>query len=341
MHQVKDTTSSSSSSLSDLLEDVESDQYSKLEEKQDDDQCLSWKTRLSIAIEFCDSVRYIHGLRPPLMHRDCAFFCCRFFYSFFLTYSYTTHTHTYTVKPENILMADDGSLKLSDFGESTTTQNAHLPHHRDKMSKKQRQHFLLRFCSCFLRYGMWVTMGLVIFIVAIPIVAGGIFKIYSVTFVITGTLLITVFVACVLVYLIWFFLTRISCDANYCLRYFEQPDEENGMLARTIRGSPLWMAPEILRGKYGRANYGTQADVYSMTIVLWQILTCRGLYEGMDTFRIIEGVSSGTLRPKIPRGFDPDLAALLKLGWHHDPTKRPSASKMYDALIELRDSNAV
>lgn len=97
------------------------------------------------------------------------------------------------------------------------------------------------------------------------------------------------------------------------------------------------MAPEILRGKYGKANYGTRADVYSMTIVLWQILTCRTLYEGISTFEIVEGVSSGRLRPKIPANFDPELAALLQSGWHQDPAKRPTASEMYKALKELRD----
>ena len=75
-----------------------------------------------------------------------------------------------------------------------------------------------------------------------------------------------------------------------------------------------------------------------MTIVLWQILTCQNLYEGIETFQIVEGVSSGTLRPKIPEHFDPDLAALLQSGWHQDPTKRLTASEMYDALVNLRDN---
>ena len=130
-------------------------------------------------------------------------------------------------------MADDGSLKLSDFGESTTTQNAHLPHHRDKMSKKQRQHFMLRCFSGCMRYGVWVTMAFTAILVALPIVAGEVFENYSVTFVITGTLIVSIFVSCVFVYTVWFLITKISCDANYCLRYFEVPDEEEGLLART------------------------------------------------------------------------------------------------------------
>ena len=48
------------------------DLSTKLDQKEAESACdLSWNTRLSIAIEFCDSVRYIHTLRPPLMHRDC------------------------------------------------------------------------------------------------------------------------------------------------------------------------------------------------------------------------------------------------------------------------------
>lgn len=242
------------------------------------------------------------------------------------------------LKPENVLMESDGSLKLSDFGESTTTNNAHLPQHRDKMSKKQNEHFMLRFCSCFSRYGMWVTMCIAALIVALPILGGEVLQNYSITFVLTGSVIIAIFVTCVIVYFVWFLATRITCDMNYCLRYFEVPDEEDGLLARTIRGSPLWMAPEILRGKYGRANYGTQADVYSMTIVLWQILTCRPLYENLETFDVVEGVSNGSLRPKIPKEFNTELKELLELGWHQDPKRRPSASVIYDALVKLRDA---
>ena len=42
---------------------------------------------------------------------------------------------------------------------------------------------------------------------------------------------------------------------------------------RTIRGSPMWMAPEVLSGRHGVASYGRSADVYSLTIVCWQILS--------------------------------------------------------------------
>ena len=111
-------------------------------------------------------------------------------------------------------------------------------------------------------------------VVALPIVAGEVFENYSVTFVITGTLIVSVFVSCVFVYMVWFFITKISCDTNFCLKYFEMPDEEEGLLARTIRGSPLWMAPEILRGKYGKANYGTRADVYVIVSSPMLLLKC-------------------------------------------------------------------
>ena len=84
-----------------------------------------------------------------------------------------------------------------------------------------------------MRYGVWVTMAFTAILVALPIVAGEVFENYSVTFVITGTLIVSIFVSCVFVYTVWFLITKISCDANYCLRYFEVPDEEEGLLART------------------------------------------------------------------------------------------------------------
>ena len=86
-----------SNSVVDVDDEVSS---TKLEQKEDaDETCpLSWNTRLSIAIEFCDSVRYIHTLRPPLMHRDCT---CSLYDTRASPHS-LQHTQTYSETREHL-----------------------------------------------------------------------------------------------------------------------------------------------------------------------------------------------------------------------------------------------
>src|SRR5690606_21635321 len=49
----------------------------------------AWET-IKLAIRLCSILEYLHGLSPPLIHRD--------------------------LKPSNVILGDDGSLHLIDFG---------------------------------------------------------------------------------------------------------------------------------------------------------------------------------------------------------------------------------
>ena len=66
---IQNKVHSNSKDVVDLDDDVSSTKLEQKKMRMKRVLCLG--TRLSIAIEFCDSVRYIHTLRPPLMHRDC------------------------------------------------------------------------------------------------------------------------------------------------------------------------------------------------------------------------------------------------------------------------------
>ena len=103
---------------------------------------------------------------------------------------------------------------------------------------------------------------------------------------------------------------------------------------RTIRGSPMWMAPEVLSGRHGVASYGRSADVYSLTIVCWQILSLEYLYPGMKMIKINQGVMNGTLRPEIPKQWPMKLKNIVKRGWNQDPQNRPSAKELRDVLAK-------
>ena len=96
----------------------------------------------------------------------------------------------------------------------------------------------------------------------------------------------------------------------------------------------MWMAPEVLSGRHGVASYGRSADVYSLTIVCWQILSLEYLYAGMKMIKINQGVVNGTLRPKIPTQWPKRLKVIMRRGWNQDPEKRPSAKELRDVLAK-------
>jgi len=60
---------------------------------------------------------------------------------------------------------------------------------------------------------------------------------------------------------------------------FERSREipESGMIPRsdTFANSPAWAAPEIIDNR----DYSTQADVYSMGVILWELMTLQNPHE--------------------------------------------------------------
>ena len=49
-----------------------------------------------------------------------------------------------------------------------------------------------------------------------------------------------------------------------------------------VAGTPAWMAPELLDG----GSCTTKADVYSFSIILWEMLTREQPYKGSSVFQV-------------------------------------------------------
>ena len=107
-------------------------------------------------------------------------------------------------------------------------------------------------------------------------------------------------------------------DGKYLLLFFFKERERENIEHHTVSHQ----APEICQGKHGRASYGTAADVYSATIVIWQILALEPLYPDMDSFDIMEYVGKQRGRPPVPQEWPEDLKKVLEDGWHQDPNSR-------------------
>ncbi|KAK3610638.1 hypothetical protein CHS0354_009103 [Potamilus streckersoni] len=100
-------------------------------------------------------------------------------------------------------------------------------------------------------------------------------------------------------------------------------------IAHSIVGSPVYMAPEVLL-QFER-NYDSQADIYSLAIVLWE------MWYGMDAadhiqqqlFRSLEESIKSGLRPSMSQSVKPpdNWAALIKASWEYEAYKRPDITE--------------
>jgi serine/threonine protein kinase len=54
----------------------------------------------------------------------------------------------------------------------------------------------------------------------------------------------------------------------------------------SICGSPLWVAPEVLRGE----KYSTPCDVYSFSIIVWEVLAWSEPYPNMGSTEVMKGI---------------------------------------------------
>jgi len=108
-------------------------------------------------------------------------------------------------------------------------------------------------------------------------------------------------------------------------------------------GTPLWMSPEVLKGR----PLSEKADVYSFGIVLWEMLTGKEPFDEHDDYdRFVQSVCDKGERPDIPDTVHFSLAAMLRECWHDNQKVRPSFQdlipRLEAALVEtcVIDSNS-
>lgn len=88
-----------------------------------------------------------------------------------------------------------------------------------------------------------------------------------------------------------------------------------------LTGTPRYMAPEIMKCE----DYSTPADVYSYSVLLWELLTlCRPFAHASTWDRAKHLIAHKQQRPSLRGIKDNHLKQLLQVGWHPNPNMRPS-----------------
>ncbi|PON76255.1 Serine/threonine protein kinase [Parasponia andersonii] len=114
--------------------------------------------------------------------------------------------------------------------------------------------------------------------------------------------------------------------------------QSQGGVMTAETGTYRWMAPEVINHQ----PYDQKADVFSFSIVLWELVTAKVPYESMTPLQAALGVRQG-LRPDLPCNANPILLELMKKCWDATPCNRPSFSnirvELENFLLEVQENS--
>lgn len=97
----------------------------------------------------------------------------------------------------------------------------------------------------------------------------------------------------------------------------ERPDRS---MKFSFIGTVAWMAPEVIRNEV----CSDSVDLWSFGVLLWELLTCKIPYQGVDPGAIVWGVGSNSLKLPIPTSTPDGFSLLLQQCWNTTPRNRPA-----------------
>jgi serine/threonine protein kinase/formylglycine-generating enzyme required for sulfatase activity len=121
-------------------------------------------------------------------------------------------------------------------------------------------------------------------------------------------------------------------------------DEEQGSITKSgeLAGTPHYMSPEQARASRRHVDHRT--DVYSLGVVMYELLTLRRPFEGRTSQEILDGILQREapkvrrLNPRVPR----DLAVICSTAMAKSPAQRyPSAAELRDDLTRFLNLEAI
>jgi len=112
------------------------------------------------------------------------------------------------------------------------------------------------------------------------------------------------------------------------------PDSTFNLAGNT--GTSRYMAVEVIR----KHPYNVKVDVFSYSILLWELMALCKPYDGLVGQQVKECVSVFGERPAIPRTWPTNLRRILRRGWTESIIDRPHIVEVKDVLAKLLEASA-
>jgi len=120
-------------------------------------------------------------------------------------------------------------------------------------------------------------------------------------------------------------------DFGLCRELPEASPAENKLFHMSGVGTRRYMAPEIFLTQH----YNLKVDVYSFSIVLHCMLSLARPFEKYNAQLHTLLVCKEGVRPPIPHEWPVELRDLLRYGWAHKPSDRPTIKQAREILEQL------
>ncbi len=99
-------------------------------------------------------------------------------------------------------------------------------------------------------------------------------------------------------------------------------------LAAPGQGTPRYAAPEVLCEEVLTLSGLMMSDIYSLSLVVYEILVEEEPYENFNRFQLVENVGRGSTRPSLEgTSLTAAVKELLEKGWDHIPRRRPGVAR--------------
>jgi len=103
---------------------------------------------------------------------------------------------------------------------------------------------------------------------------------------------------------------------------------------RDLRGTLPYMAPELVADP---ERVSEKADVWSLGVVMWEMLTREMPYQDLSPQNILMGLMCGNLHLDVPEWCEPEWRGLLEACLEPNPSNRPSMKELAKQLEAIRD----
>ncbi|XP_042438610.1 RGS domain-containing serine/threonine-protein kinase A-like [Zingiber officinale] len=112
---------------------------------------------------------------------------------------------------------------------------------------------------------------------------------------------------------------------------------ETYLTTKTGKGTPQWMAPEVLRNEPS----DEKSDVYSFGVILWELVTEKIPWENLNSVQVIAAVGFMNQRLDLPGDLDPQWLSIIKSCWHSEPKSRPTFQELVERFKDMQKQHAM